>query len=138
MVWFGKKVGGGAGQHGFSAKRTTVFTVTDTSGVLTPSFDNEFFDDGGNFDGTTYTAPADGVYLFTYNMEFEHEQQQGWLYASSGGTFCRLSGRTPSCSGIIQLSAGDTVVARHRMNSNEHSSQYALNNLMISGVMISE
>jgi len=107
---------------------TDVSNVTGNNTNYSVVFDTPYFNNGSVFDGTTFTAPVTGHYMFhvvlvSYGYLVGHTLSSIYLYingttvvplVSNSGYVCVPSSTVMAMSGsaIINLSATDTLVLR--------------------------
>jgi len=95
--------------------------VTGDGTTYTVQFATTLFDQHGDFDGTsTFTTPATGVYLFTFNVVMENlngtsnlanlvTSNKSYLLHRENGTEAAIAGYTMTGSIICDMDEGDTA-----------------------------
>lgn len=115
-----------------SLKNTVAFhayhntTQSIGSGFTAMSFNTELFDRGGDFASNVFTAPQTGIYFFNARWHTASAPQRVLMsiYVDSGSGYAEAirgvdisesdnlaPGIGTACSGIVSLTAGDTVRA---------------------------
>src|SRR6266700_671483 len=119
---------------GFNANFSTSQSVTlpcgGCLGLLLINWDTENFDDGGNLSGTTFTAPATGVYHFDVSLSFSLSVITGAGYVGirlilpGGKEKCSI---TPVSTGNNGSRAGASLGHTMQMNAGDVITVYAIN-----------
>jgi hypothetical protein len=102
----------------FRAYASGATTLTDNTAVKV-LFATENYDLNNNFAGSTYTAPVNGIYHFSGNVQIDGAVASpvlgvasiyvGGVETSSGGVYAPVGYGAYSVVGDIQLSVGNTV-----------------------------
>jgi len=103
----------------FAARGTAGWTDITTPGTDLTSFDNVFFDQGGNFDPLTgrFTVPINGIYALNVNGFLADTTDARLSFSKNGITLTSemqvLSGAVPlSMTVLLSLNQGDFVTVR--------------------------
>ena len=108
----------------FDACRTSY--IDSSSSPKTVTWDTVDYSSGGGFNGTHFTAPVSGLYMFCYTLMGDN--MIGDLYHTRNGAVIHARGlftgklhsyyRTGSTQALVELKQGDMVYVQLRRNNN--------------------